>query len=329
MSMERKNNIMIAWVGYQRRAEAMKDFWNYEVLYFPKVLSSRKLLPLDYLIRSIQTIATLAQRRPKQVWIQSPPSFLLYIASFYKFARGSRAVVIADLHNSFFRPKWLSFPFLRSCLGQMNAVLVHNKQVAQDYSGHFGAAANLHILEDRSVELRVETRTKVTHHDSILFPCSFDEDEPIGIVFEAALKVPEARFCITGKHEGKLPCATALLKPSNVELLGFLPIEQFDDLLASAGAVLGLTTRDNVQLSVANEAISYGKAMVLSDTPTLRELFDGARFVDTLDPNSIASGVKDVLRARLDFEKASSKGLERKIARWDCQAARLKEALHE
>ncbi|MDH8576211.1 hypothetical protein QIH29_27735, partial [Klebsiella pneumoniae] len=72
------------------------------------------------------------------------------------------------------------------------------------------------------------------------------------------------------------------LAPDNVIFTGYLTKKAYDDLFLSSSVILGLTTRDNVQLSVSNEALSADKPMVLSDTTTLRNLFgDAAIFVES------------------------------------------------
>jgi len=323
----KKSSSMIAWVGFQRRAETMKAHWGYDIAYFPKVFKSRKLMAFDYMARILKTMWHLLIGAPKTVWIQAPPSFLVYLAALYKILHGEKVKVAIDVHNSYFREKWLAFPGLNFCMSKADAVIVHNEQVRHECQAIFPNLHNIFVLEDRAADEAVATGKKGFIR-SVLFPCSFDEDEPIEVVFEAARLTPDVEFHVTGRFDGKISNDTIAMAPSNVRFTGFMPLEDFDDLLANCGAVLGLTTRSNVQLSVANEAISFRKAMVLSDTPTLRELFLGAKFVDTLDARSISEGILEVLSDIPAFEEASRRGLQLKNERWRSQASALSGVLN-
>ncbi|KAF1688288.1 glycosyltransferase [Pseudoxanthomonas taiwanensis] len=323
----RINKLMVAWVGYQRRAEAMRSFWEYEIVYFPKAFRNKALLPLDYLWRLFLTATTVIRHRPSELWIQAPPSFLIYLAVIYKKAN-KRARVLADIHNSFLRKKWSTMPLLPWCLSQLDAIVVHNNHVKKSYEDTFGSSTNVFVLEDRAIEVGSPAR-RSNQDESVLFPCSFDEDEPIDIVLAAAKSLPTVRFFITGRPKSGYVRKLAASAPPNVVFTGFISIEEFDSLLERASLVLGLTTRPDVQLSAANEAVSYGKAMVLSDTPTLRELFPGARFVESTDPDSIRAGIADALQRTDHFEEASRSTLAVKAARWRAQAERLGRVLYE
>ncbi|NWE37264.1 glycosyltransferase family 1 protein, partial [Pseudomonas gingeri] len=173
---------------------------------------------------------------------------------------------------------------------KIDAVVVHNFKVKEELAGLGVKEANLFILEDLPCDFQAAPASE-RQTPYVLFPCSFDIDEPIEVVINAAREMPGVDFLITGKHQGKLSEALVASLPENIQLTGFLSKATFEQLLCNANVVLGLTTRDNVQLSVANEAVSAGRPMALSNTPVLRSLFsEAAVFVDTLDPLSIKAG---------------------------------------
>ena len=161
----------------------------------------------------------------------------------------------------------------------------------------------------------------------MLFPCSFDIDEPIEIVINAAREMPAVDFLITGKHQGKLCEELVASLPGNIKLTGFLSKATFEQLLCNANVVLGLTTRDNVQLSVANEAVSAGRPMALSNTTVLRSLFsEAAVFVETLDPLSIKAGVSQLIANQDTYKEKSALLKAKRITRWEGQAQLLRTA---
>ena len=115
--------------------------------------------------------------------------------------------------------------------------------------------------------------------------------------------------------------------PANIKLTGFLSKATFEQLLCNANVVLGLTTRDNVQLSVANEAVSAGRPMALSNTTVLRSLFsEAAVFVDTLNPLSIKAGVAQLIANQEIYKEKSALLKAKRIARWKGQAQQLRTA---
>jgi hypothetical protein len=77
-------SLMIAWVGYQRRADAMQDYWGYRLCHFPNRFSSKYLRVFDYFWKFVLSLGELLRMRPDVVWIQVPPSMLLHLAFFYK-----------------------------------------------------------------------------------------------------------------------------------------------------------------------------------------------------------------------------------------------------
>lgn len=320
-------SLMIAWVGYQRRADTMKQYWAYDILHLPNKFKKKYARPLDYLIKSFKTIKALFVGAPEIVWVQLPPSPVLHIALAYKFLVNRRLKIIADAHNSLLRKQWLTFPGTVSLLNRIDAVVVHNFKVKEELSQAGVNAENIFILEDLPCDFKVPP-TSDHQTPYVLFPCSFDIDEPIEVVINAAKEMPHVDFLITGKHEGKLSEALIKSMPANIKLTGFLSKSIFEQLLCNANVVLGLTTRDNVQLSVANEAVSAGRPMALSNTTVLRSLFsDAAVFVETLDPLSIKFGISQLVENEQLYTEKSALLKAKRITRWNGQAELLRTAV--
>lgn len=320
-------SLMIAWVGYQRRADTMKQYWDYEILHLPNKFKKKYARPLDYFIKSFKTIKALFIGAPEVLWVQLPPSPVLHIALAYKCVVNRRLKIIADVHNSLLRKQWITFPGTVALLNRIDAVVVHNFKVKEELSHSGVIAENIFILEDLPCDFKVPPVSD-QQAPYVLFPCSFDIDEPIEVVINAAREMPHVNFLITGKYQGKLSEALMEAMPANVKLTGFLSKLTFEQLLCNANVVLGLTTRDNVQLSVANEAVSAGRPMALSNTTVLRSLFsDAAVFVETLDPLSIKSGVSQLIENDGLYKEKSALLKTKRITRWKSQAELLRTAV--
>ena len=188
-----------------------------------------------------------------------------------------------------------------------------------------GDAAAAAVNPENSPAAAAEAGSGEDKRPWVLLPCSFDKDEPIDVIVAAARLIPHIRIVITGnpaKYSGPQDLNRL---PENVELTGFLPKAEYDGLLRSCDLVMGVTTRDDVQLSVANEAVGAGKPMVISGSALQRELFySGAVYVDPLDPRSIAEGCLTALE-RIDELKAGVARLRReRNERWLRQANALR-----
>lgn len=285
------SQIFIAWTGFMRRPESMQSHFNYELIFIPPIFTRKFLKPIDYINKSYHTLRLLFRKQPEAVWVQVAPTPLLYMAFLYKlFYRKTH--IIADCHNSMFRPPWIRFPWAVYLLNCCQLVLAHNEKIIEKAINYGVKKEKLFILEDRPAEIGKE----IVHNAEIsapliLLPCSFDSDEPIHVVFDAARMMHDINLVITGNTDRAKGRHDLRNAPDNVRFTGFLPKPEYNVLLHAADVVMGLTTRDDVQLSVANEAVGARKPMVISDTPLLRSLFDkGAVYVDSLDAAAIARG---------------------------------------
>jgi glycosyltransferase involved in cell wall biosynthesis len=327
--MKKSKNSFYAWVKYQRRAASMQESLGYELSFIDFNLKKRWLKPLDYILKSLKTSIGLIINRPTVLWVQLPPSPLLYIALFYKKIN-KHAILIVDCHNGVFWGKWKKYLSVER-LNQFDLILVHNyliKEIAEDFGLD---KEKLIILEDKPAikNFSFEVPELPAKSSTVLMPCSFNADEPIDVVFEAARQIPEIDFLISGpKDKGKLLFDFSK-KPDNVQLIGYLSLEDYEKVFRSSDVVLGLTTEDHIQLSVANEATGFEVPMVISDTPLLRNLFNkGAIYVETMNPHSIANGIREALsnKERLDREVKELK--TERIQKWEQMARDLTERVN-
>jgi glycosyltransferase involved in cell wall biosynthesis len=209
-------------------------------------------------------------------------------------------------------------------------IVVHNDWVREQALEIGVIDERLYILETRPAPIDCET-VKDQHDFSrpwILSPCSFNRDEPIDVILAAARLVPEITFVLTGNAERAQGIHDLSDIPPNVKLPGFLPKAEFDSLLCSTDALLGLTTLDGIQLSVANEAVGAGKPMVISDTKLLKKLFyKGATYVDSLDPESLAQGCKEALSKKNELIQEVCELRNERNKRWHEQASKIDSAI--
>lgn len=319
-------DVFIAWVGFQRRAEVMKNHWSYNLIHLKNNYKDKRLRIVDYFQKTVKSVKFINKNNPKNIWIQLPPSVFLYYLWIFK---GDRKIV-ADFHNSMLRDQWFNLPFVKHILENVvDVVVAHNDDVKTELISKGLSGNNIVVLEDKSFNVsRSFSGCEKKYGKYMLFPCSFDVDEPIDVVVKCAEIRSDINFVVTGKHAGKISQSVIDSAPKNVFFTGYVSNEDYNELLCGAFGVLGLTTRENVQLSVANEAVSAGIPMVLSGTTTLKKLFGkGAVFVETTNHISMANGILALIECRQKYEVECVELLNERNQRWHKQAENLRSRL--
>ncbi len=288
----KKKNIYVAWVKFQRRAVSMESFFDYDCIHITSLFKHKYFRIFDYVIKSIKTLGYLFKYKPNVVWIQLTPTFLLNILLLYKRFFNNNVVIVSDCHNGVFVGKWKKY-FSSDLLNKSNIILVHNT-VIRDIAINMGLdPSKTIILGDKPAEKSINfiPLQQKEYAKQVLMPCGFSKDEPLEVVFEAAKLIPDITILISGPKERGVSLFDYSKKPENVHLIGYLSLQDFETIFLQSDLILGLTTYDHIQLSVANEAVGMEQPMVLSNTTLLCEMFNkGVIHVETLNADSIASG---------------------------------------
>lgn len=314
---------MLAWVAYQRRADCMREYWGYNLHHILSPFGKHKVFkPLDYIFKGVKSFAILFRERPNVIWLQLPPSPLLYVAWIYRTCIDSNVKIVIDAHNSLMRSKWLNFPFTLRLLNQAHTFLAHNEAAANEFRRLGVNELKIRVLEDLPFQFQCLQQSCSASEPYAICPCSFDIDEPITLLFDAFREL-NCNLYITGNLK-KLPSSIRSLAPPNVKFTGFLSKAEYEQLINGNSLVIGLTTRHDVQLSVANEGLSAGRPLLLSDTPTLRSLYgDAALFFSTNSADSLRAVVSYALTDPLTLVKQTKTLYSKRIDRWKQQAASL------
>lgn len=321
--------IFIAWINFQRRAESMQPFFGYTLHYIPAPYAKVWQKPVGYLIQAWYTAKLIRQERPDVVWVQMPPTFLVHwLALVQKFSKHPFRI-IADCHNRVFRPPWSQVPSLVRRLNRCEVVLAHNSEVGQRALEMGVSPDRLIVFETRPAQLvRPSEVAPPAAMPEILVPCSFNPDEPIETLLAAARAAPDIQFLVTGNVAKAEARGFTRGAPQNVRFTGFLAKADFERLLFAASAVLGLTKLEGIQLSVANEAVGAGKAMVLSDTAILRDLFGSAALFALDDPAALAAACREAVVFAEELNAKSEALREARETRWREQADRVIVRIH-
>jgi glycosyltransferase involved in cell wall biosynthesis len=288
--------LFVSWIRHHGRSAGLAEALGAEAAFVAVGrLGDRRTAPLRYVVQSFRTVVLLLRRRPDVLYVMAPPTLLVAIAVVY--GRLFRARVVVDAHTgAVLSGGSVKGAFVRWAR-RANLTLVTNEPLAA-------------LLRERDV--RVSTlddppapwpATGVEVRDDVVFPASWWSDEPWDDVVEAARLLPDVRFVVTGRA----PAGVAGTTPPNVHLTGWLSDAEYADLLAGAGVVLALTTREYTMQRAGYEALAAHRPLVASDTETLRAYFTrGAVFAGRGGP-ALAEAVRTARAesARLAGEMAA------------------------
>lgn len=282
------------------------------MIYLPQFGSRPSTILFKYIGQWIQTSRVLRDERPDVVFVMTPPVFAALPAFWYAWRRGKH--VVLDAHSAaFLHPRWRRFQWLqRTLCRRSRTTLVHNQHLAEVVR-----RMDAHATLVPYVPVVFESIEPFARPDSFTVGvvCSFNHDEPLVQIVDAARMLPDVRFFITGNPR-YLPTELEAVLPANVALTGFLSAPAYGGLLSTVDVVMSLTTRDHTMLRAAYEAIYQGTPVIVSDWPLLRDAFDeGAAHAD----NTTAGIADAITRVRKDcaaFRGGARRLRERKLRRW-------------
>jgi glycosyltransferase involved in cell wall biosynthesis len=164
------------------------------------------------------------------------------------------------------------------------------------------------VLENPPKEIAVETLTDLSEpgRPEFVYVGTFNLDEPVDIVLEAAKQFPHCHFYLLGRKNQVKP-AWWEMAPANVTFTGYLLQDEYWSRIHSARALIALTTYEYSLVGAGMDGLYANKPVIVSDTETLREFFtEGAVLV----PNT-AEGLAAGIQQLLDNEEQYKQGIHR------------------
>jgi glycosyltransferase involved in cell wall biosynthesis len=307
----------ISWAEYCSRSDniARELGGSSHMVYCMSLGSNIFTVWLKYIIQFFKTQKVLFANRPEVVFVMTPPVFAVLSVYFYSFLRNISYII--DAHTAaFLLPRWKYLQWLQHflCRRAITTVVTNAYLAAHIESG--GGHAT--IIRDVPVIYDITEHFSTSDKFSIAVVCSFNYDEPIEEIFEAARQLSDIQFYMTGNPKDLAPYLARMV-PENVTLTGFLSNSAYMSLLTKANAVMTLTTRDHTMLRGAYEAVYQGTPVIISNWQLLRNAFhQGAIHTDNSSVE-IVRAVRD-MQIHHDLYKADVLKLrEKKYEEWEKQ----------
>ena len=199
MSAKTSQHMFVAWVPFQRRQMSMAPLLGFEPVFLPVRQTLRILRPVQYLAHARKTLLLLKAKAPKVIWVQLPQVPLLTVALHYKRRVDPSVRVIADCHNRILNPPWNIWPGLVAQLNRCDTVVVHNDAVIPKVSAMGVRQEIIRLLEDPPARIKSGVSATLSFpRPWMLFLASFNPDEPVQELFEAARLAPDIHFVLAG-----------------------------------------------------------------------------------------------------------------------------------
>ena len=304
----------ISWAPHCSRSDyTARELGGVSHMVYWKRLGSRPAtILLKYIGQTFRTWGILIREKPDAVFVMSPPVVAGLVVFPYCAIR--RIPFVVDAHTgAFVDRRWRHFQGLQRWLCRRAATTIVTNKHLEDLLAAYGADAT--ILPDVPVKYPGGNITTNTDDFVVAVICSFDYDEPVDLILNAARALPHVRFLVTGDVR-KIQHLDLKL-PENLELTGFLDDTSYGNLLRSSGVVMALTTGQHKMLRAAYEAIYQGTPIIISESPMLKEEFGrGAILVN----NSVEAIVAAVGEMQADIERYRREAVELRAVkerRWE------------
>ena len=303
------------------RSKVLAKELGIEALYFIFCSTRRGIFsaPVRYFYQAVKTLRILFEKRPRVVFVQSPPSIAVLFIYVYCILTGAKYIV--DAHSAalqlpiWTRPEWLYRFLARKAI----TTLVTNEyfqQMIQAWGGHAV------ILRDIPTSFEKTDDYPLNGNFNIVVVNTFSVDEPLDQVLAAAKGLSSTDFYVTGKTRSAPPDLLAKA-PHNVHFTDFLPDEEYYGLLNNSQAVMCLTTRNHTMQRGACEALSLGKPIITSDWPLLQAYFHKGTIHVSNTSEGIRQGVQR-MQAYYNQYQAEIKALQtEQRTEWQEKVAQL------
>jgi hypothetical protein len=282
----------------------------------------RPLVPLRYAVSGIRMVFYLLVRRPRSVIVTNPPIFPALIALAY--GRLARAPIVLDSHPSAFGPRGMhAFEPLHSWVALRAVTTLVTVDELGEIVRRWGARAD--IVHEAPPKWSVPPAPPFPDRPRVLYVGRFAGDEPTAEVLDAARFAPEIDLYVTGDVR-KCPAELVDAAPSNVKFTGFLRDKAYVQEIARANVILVLTSRADAVNRAAYEAVYAGRALVVTSSLPMTQLFPFAIHV-TNDAQGIASGLRTAVRRYVELVEAAPAALTLQDERWLHQLSVLRSRL--
>jgi glycosyltransferase involved in cell wall biosynthesis len=201
---------------------------------------------------------------------------------------------------------------VRLICNSATALIVNSQAAAREVAVNVGTSTPVHMLyhgfEAPAGSIQLDRESLVISAGNV----SAESMQRKGhLAFAAAARlVPEARFVLVGEWQDTAVARLRGSAPENLDLPGFLPQTEFDDLLARASVYVQASAHEGFGCAVA-EAMAAGCIPVVTESGALPEVVgDAVIQIGSQDPAELAAAIRAGLSAVPECRIAAQKRIE-------------------
>lgn len=322
--MAHRAAIAIAWSPHAPRALSYATWLNIPLFTIHYLMPRRPLIaPIKYVLQWIKTWRILLKERPTMIYVQnSPPVAGLCV---WLYCRMMGVSFVLDTHSPvLFSRKWGWSRSLVRFLARRAAVNIVDQERFQALFESWGAKTLLLQFPPSAIpsESGETNPTPDANALELAYVGSFNKDEPVDIILEAAPQLPDVTFYLLGKKEHARR-EWLVNPPSNVIFTGYLLGEQYWNRLRCSRAIISLTTFRHSLMAGAQEGLYIDKPLILSDQPTLREYFyQGTVFIENT-PQGFIEGVRSFMANEETYKREIAELHHHHAQQWEANFQKL------
>lgn len=271
----------------------------------------------------IKTLQILRKERPQIIICQSPPITCAFIAMVYRhfFAWESKPKILIDVHGLISRPWFMNVGGL--IMKKASVIIVINKEwqnyLIQNYQ------VSPVVLEDpipdfTDILLPAKKQEGYKIEQKAIFNVavvsSFAQDEPLQAVFDAASRMPDVYFYITG-DKNNADMKVLIKKPDNVIITGFLDYTNYVDLLQKVDVIMDLTTDNKSLVAGAYEAVALEQPLITSNWSSLRRYFSKGTIYINNSSDEIRKAITVVMTKKEELSKEMHQLKIERMKEWE------------
>mgnify|MGYP005812147565 CR=1 FL=1 len=259
-----------AWITWERQQRNISMARLFSADYYE--FSNPSFSYISRIVVNMFLTLKVFQKEYRIIFVQNPSIVLVAISVLLNIFFKKKLIV--DAHNAGILPlegrSRLLVAFNDFLLKRADLVIVSNSLLSRRLSD---LGIRSIAMPDPIPNLEEQISTACDISPVIVFIiCSWSDDEPIELYFTLAKMFPSVTFGISGKTKQKYNHLVDD-SPDNLEVMGFLPENEYFHYLARSKVVIDLTTRSDCLVCGAYEAIAAGVPSILSDTAVNREVF--------------------------------------------------------
>jgi len=303
-----KGNSRIVFIVWDREGIRAHGISKYIGASLHFLYTSRIKHPILY----IRTLRILMREKPHIIICQSPPITCAFIAMVYRylFAYMSKPKILIDVHTGAISKPWSKY-FSKMIMRSATLNIVINKE-QQNYlmkEYHITPVVledpipNLTgILSSDKKQEGYRLEQKAIFNVAVI--SSFAYDEPLEAVFDAASRMSDVYFYLTGditNADNKL----LIKKPDNVIMTGFLNYNTYVDLLHKVDVIMDLTTENTSIVAGGYEAIALEQPLITSNWIPLKRYFNKG----TIFTNNSTEDIRNAIIVAMTKKDELAKGM--------------------